>query len=743
MLTRALLGLTVTVPSTLVEPFAIQLHNDGGGESMIQGGDSGGPMIAGVSSGSYVVGVNSAGQNPDLKSFIAPTFVLPNSAFLSFHGAGPSLIGDADGDGVIDDRDNCPSDANIDQIDLDNDGVGDVCDNCSPIEGIFDMAEVLSTYDGTPASAYSALYNPDQKNSNQEAEDEQLLAVHSGYLQAGAVQPIDETEYLETYKKFFGIVCNGADETQVKHMTRFRRGDVCDSIPAPAAEIVYSDAGSSVAQLPGGICGGNGYGFSTCTYELPVGFEVTPILGDGSGPIAGSAGVRFCECAQAHDTEADRRLNCGAGTVADCAIDGTRYSGADPSWGPLTAGETNATYNTEGISQKPFIPWDFLSDLATLSGSPVSLPISVDNDGSIQGVPPVDGVMWFHTPLFAGQPIANVPGDGIREPQQMASTYLQGDFRIKVSSTWHPFPEYKPAWPWEYCAVCGVFEFPWLWVLDDRLAIAVNEHLTVFDVTNEIERTAMNLLRDGLRVPASEPEFRLLSAGVTSREVILASALDVTPIGLISIDAGEIAGKALGAKSRRRGKETTRALAFSAVRNELFDLSLETRARSARLATWTHESDWASFSLSGEDIYTPLSMTFRLEDTSLYVIDREPRGRLRLLAIDLDSGRVRLISNDLAGEGSERSVASIANDRDGGLLVAVGNDDGTQLAHLRSDRGKWLAIDRATDKRTFVGDVRELAGGIYFVSERGREYVPAKVERRSFEEASQELEPLF
>ena len=37
---------------------------------------------------------------------------------------------DTDGDGVIDDCDNCPLTSNADQADLDLDGVGDICDNC-------------------------------------------------------------------------------------------------------------------------------------------------------------------------------------------------------------------------------------------------------------------------------------------------------------------------------------------------------------------------------------------------------------------------------------------------------------------------------------------------------------------------------------------------------------------------------------------------------------------------------------
>ena len=46
------------------------------------------------------------------------------------NGIHDSLDPDSDGDGHIDDCDNCPATANADQVDADLDGVGDACDNC-------------------------------------------------------------------------------------------------------------------------------------------------------------------------------------------------------------------------------------------------------------------------------------------------------------------------------------------------------------------------------------------------------------------------------------------------------------------------------------------------------------------------------------------------------------------------------------------------------------------------------------
>ncbi len=62
----------------------------------------------------------------------APPVLVPVQLTVKYPSAPPprSFPTDLDKDGVVDTRDNCPSDANHDQADWDADGLGDVCDIC-------------------------------------------------------------------------------------------------------------------------------------------------------------------------------------------------------------------------------------------------------------------------------------------------------------------------------------------------------------------------------------------------------------------------------------------------------------------------------------------------------------------------------------------------------------------------------------------------------------------------------------
>ena len=59
-------------------------------------------------------------------------------------GVGDVCDTDDDGDGILDDADNCPLIANTDQLDTDEDGIGDVCDNDDDGDGIFDNDDICS-----------------------------------------------------------------------------------------------------------------------------------------------------------------------------------------------------------------------------------------------------------------------------------------------------------------------------------------------------------------------------------------------------------------------------------------------------------------------------------------------------------------------------------------------------------------------------------------------------------------------
>jgi hypothetical protein len=57
---------------------------------------------------------------------------------------------DGDGDGILDNEDNCPNTANPDQADFDDDGLGDICDDDDDNDGILDDDDAFPMSDTGP-----------------------------------------------------------------------------------------------------------------------------------------------------------------------------------------------------------------------------------------------------------------------------------------------------------------------------------------------------------------------------------------------------------------------------------------------------------------------------------------------------------------------------------------------------------------------------------------------------------------
>jgi len=120
-----------------------------------------------------------------------PSDYNPDQADLDDDQVGDVCDDDVDGDGTNDDDDNCPRDYNEDQLDADHDGVGDVCDNC-PSDSNSDQAD--TDYDGLGNVCDNC---PDRPNPDQTDSDGDGIGNHC-----------DNTPYSSSwlYEKFDGTM---------------------------------------------------------------------------------------------------------------------------------------------------------------------------------------------------------------------------------------------------------------------------------------------------------------------------------------------------------------------------------------------------------------------------------------------------------------------------------------------------------------------------------------------------------
>jgi Tol biopolymer transport system component len=131
---------------------------------------------------SFEPAISSAGRHVAFTSF-ASNLVLGdlNGAEVFVHDARP----DADGDGVLDDVDNCPEVPNADQVDQDGDGLGDVCD------GDRDGDTIANATDNCPDAS-----NPGQQDSDGDGEGDACDPL--SYQFAGFFAPVDNLPIVNT-----------------------------------------------------------------------------------------------------------------------------------------------------------------------------------------------------------------------------------------------------------------------------------------------------------------------------------------------------------------------------------------------------------------------------------------------------------------------------------------------------------------------------------------------------------------
>lgn len=726
---------------TIVAPFAIKADEpDGATETGVLEGDKGGALIADMA-GERVIAVASSGLAGSFNMF-APTFTANNSSFIRGQLGLYAGFVDTDGDRVTDATDNCPSDANPDQLDRDGDGVGDICDNCAPRSAFGDMP-VSWHYTGEPTSEFAHLHNPDQKNSNRDAEVDRVLTEHPEY--GSEIPSVSMAEFSNA----FGINTS-CDQGVVGTTHRYLRGDKCDRIPTAAHEVTFVDATDDVVPTsPGGICAVNGYAIGFCTYEMPGGLEYTPIVRADEAGTTGSAGARFCRCTGERDTGAERRQNCGAATTFNCAIDGAQFASASSSWKNLTTPDgalVGATFGPEGSQPTVEQDWDYLADLVGLTGQSLPAPPwSLDEDGNIAGGPKLEGILWSHVPTFAGTPTSWL-WDSARNFGEIASAYDRAATGIRRRMHWKKIPRYKPAWWWEYCAECEVtIDQPWLWVIDPikKQVLGIGEQFSQ-DLSARLDPVAMQLMAgDGLQIGAAEPRARL---GATSiRGVVVSPQMAVT--GALSVDKQGIKGEAIGghdlvagaagADRARAGMPASAVLAFSARREELYALRWDAAKKTTTFSVWTRVGNWRPVGLGGDRLGEPLAITFRLEEGALYALDRLPgSSATRLVRIDVATGAAHVIEDRLIG--SPVASASLSVTADSGLLVSAARDGGgTRFARLAIDEaGRAQLLSRAEHRDALVGEARERStGNVGFLAAVERELEPRVVEAREFEPA--------
>jgi len=435
--------------------------------------------------------------------------------------------------------------------------------------------------------------------------------------------------------------------------------------------------------------------------------------------------------------------NLGSG---DCTIDTDRFNPpiADTSWRLLSLNSVppSSSFTKPALfgptTPEVSVSWQSMADLSALNGGAPLPPVqsgTIGSDGAFVNGPKLKGILWSFVPTLNGAPTDGQIGPGQRNFADFASHFLEADHRIVkqyVMANW--IPRLEPAWPWEYCAGCGLgHNMPWLTVADDGAVLAMGTEL-VLDVSHAVAPEARTLLAGGgMRVPAAEPEYRLVQAGLTRREVVI-DPTTMRVVGVLGVAGGRIVGSGIESEGIEVG--AARTLVYSGIRDELYAVVQPRSGEPASLRRWAAASRrWETIELLGATVEHPEAMTFHLESSALLVVDRtatEPEQH-RLLRVDLASGSVTVIAERLLV--GTYDVVSLSIGYAGTIVLAASQPTParTQIAHLAFDDIRARVVDRfETTEYRLAGEVRESDAAVHLLSSDAEAHLVPRVEAGGF-----------
>ncbi len=177
---------------------------------------------------------------------------------------------DNDEDTVPDPKDNCPHDANPDQLDSDFDGLGDVCDNCPFVKNRYQEDGDGDSH-GDVCDNCPTVSNEDQANSDTDSfgdvcdncptvdNENQTNSDADSYGDACDNCPdTDNEDQLNNDNDTFGNACdNCPDSTNQDQLNSDNdsHGDVCDNCPNDDNEDQADSDGDGIGDVCDGVCG--------------------------------------------------------------------------------------------------------------------------------------------------------------------------------------------------------------------------------------------------------------------------------------------------------------------------------------------------------------------------------------------------------------------------------------------------------------------------------------------------------